>query len=260
MTENEIEKHVFYVDQTKTIQDRVCEPGYYFWDEAGLLGYGPYQTKEECIFSLNSYANWLYHNIDKCETKTIPLWPQGGLLAGKKVYLSSPIEAIVQENNVWHSTRNIIKEELRERFGLLVHDPYDDEENCEDHFKEVAAAKEAGDYDKLNEIFRRIVRIDLRLVDRADIIVAYVPKNVKSVGVPHEIIVGNNLKKPVFLVEGGSKKDISLWYYGFIPHEHMFNEWTELFSYLKRINNGDKEVVADNRISSMLIKNPKGWD
>jgi hypothetical protein len=31
-------------------------PGYYFWDEAGMECYGPYETEEQCQAGLVEYA------------------------------------------------------------------------------------------------------------------------------------------------------------------------------------------------------------
>ncbi len=39
--------------------DEVLPPGWYFWDEVGLLGGGPYATEQECRERLSAYGKSL---------------------------------------------------------------------------------------------------------------------------------------------------------------------------------------------------------
>ena len=244
-----MDKNIFLVTHTTVIEDRVCQPGWYFWDETGGLGGGPYFSVDDAEKGLSNYCKWLDQQSR----------PPSGLLAGKKVYLSSPLECIVHDtNNSWHEQRQEVKRELKSRLGLLVHDPYDDLENGQAHKDEIKAAKSNRNFVKLNEIFHNTVRLDLRLVDRADILIAYVPNGVATVGTVHEIVNANNAKKPVFLVEGKDAINVPLWYYGFIPYNRMFGRWEALYTCLKEIDDGSE--FADNRISSLQIKQPKGWE
>ena len=168
------------------------------------------------------------------------------------------MECIINDKeNEWHNQREYVKEELASRFGLKVYDPYDGDENRGSHLQDIQDAKKARNFVKLSEIFHKTVRIDLRLVDRSDIIIAYTPKGVCSVGVPHEIVVANNAKKPVLLVEGTDSLNISLWYYGFIPYECMFGKWEHLFNYLKDVDYGN---ITNNRWSNLQIDTPTGWE
>lgn len=52
-------KTVFYNPINNNIQEENKPEGWYFWDELGLLGGGPYKTEEEAIEALNKYAEWL---------------------------------------------------------------------------------------------------------------------------------------------------------------------------------------------------------
>lgn len=42
------------------IEEKTIEGGWYFWDEADLLGGGPYPTEKEALIKLNEYADQLY--------------------------------------------------------------------------------------------------------------------------------------------------------------------------------------------------------
>lgn len=53
---------------------------------------------------------------------------------------------------------------------------------------------------ELGQQFWETLHIDLRMVDLSDIVIAYCPTNVYSVGTPHEIVVARQQRKPVLFV------------------------------------------------------------
>lgn len=66
LTDNDNELYsqvVFYQDEWNCIRDdddsEVRPPGWYFWDEAGYLAYGPYATEERCKLALFQYSQEL---------------------------------------------------------------------------------------------------------------------------------------------------------------------------------------------------------
>ena len=57
-------KHVFWVPQgtyykSEGFGNDYLDEGWYFWDEAGLLGGGPYKTEEYASEKLDEYAKSL---------------------------------------------------------------------------------------------------------------------------------------------------------------------------------------------------------
>jgi hypothetical protein len=57
--------NVFQVVEVETIQGEVLQPGWYYWDEAGLLGcLQPYATEQEAIVALYDYGEWLNSQTD----------------------------------------------------------------------------------------------------------------------------------------------------------------------------------------------------
>lgn len=46
----------FVCSSGEEIQGHYAWPGWYFWDEVGLLGGGPYSTKDEARRKLNEYC------------------------------------------------------------------------------------------------------------------------------------------------------------------------------------------------------------
>ena len=153
-------------------------------------------------------------------------------LKNSNCYLSAPIESDNGPN--W---RPMVKDSLSKQFGINVFDPFDDPK--QQKWEDLKDAKANRDYNKIAKIAKRFVRKDLAMVDRSDFLIAYVPHQICTTGVCHEVINSNNAKKPTLLVT--NLNDISyipIWYYGFIPVEFMFSNWQMLYNYLKEVNDG----------------------
>lgn len=164
-------------------------------------------------------------------------------LAGKSLYLSSPIQ--FAEDDSW---REGLVNTLTDRYKLNVFDPTKDEKQY--WVGELNQAKKDKDYSKIRKIAKRFVKKDLQIVQRSDILLAYLPYRVPTIGTIHEIICANDLKNPVLLVTNtGCKTDIAFWLYGFIPHEHMFDDFNSLYSYLDQVDAGQHK---DNDRWSMV--------
>ena len=58
--------HVFQLTETTELngEDRPFAPGWYFWDEVGYVGGGPYETEEEANKQLDSYC---YHYLTELD-------------------------------------------------------------------------------------------------------------------------------------------------------------------------------------------------
>jgi nucleoside 2-deoxyribosyltransferase len=159
-------------------------------------------------------------------------------LKNRKVYLSSPIEN--RGSNHW---KPAVKQKLAKEFGLDVYDPYDDPK--QQWAPTLLKAREEKNYDEMSKIAKKFVWKDLAKVDRSDILIAYLPYKVATAGCHHEIIMANNLQKPVLLVCNKGKHLIPLWFYGFIDHKYMFGSWEDLYVFLRGVN--DKKCIDDDK-------------
>lgn len=175
------------------------------------------------------------------------------ILHGKRVYLSSPMEQMPNKED-WAIERKGIIKTLEGNFSLKVFDPYTDPK--QGYYSEIVEARHNQDFDKVTEIAKAFVAKDLNLVNWADILIAYVPRGIPMCGVTHEVINANAGKKLVLLVEGRSKSNISVWYYGFIKYRFMFGRWDELYEFLHAINRGDHK--EDSRLQ-FLYNYPSEW-
>jgi nucleoside 2-deoxyribosyltransferase len=153
------------------------------------------------------------------------------VLAGKKFYLSGSIE----HDNSAYNWRVEPCRILKEEFGIVVFDPFADPKQC--LTTELDAARKNRDFNTIVKIAKGFVRKDLAMIDRADALIAYLPYMVPTTGTHHEIILSNSCKKPTLLICPQGREFIPLWYYGFIPHEFMFDSWKDLYGYLHEVNN-----------------------
>lgn len=156
-----------------------------------------------------------------------------GHLRDKRVYLSGPIQHDVGIN--W---RLEPKRVLTDEFGLNLFDPFEDPK--QQWIPQLKKAQEELNFKLMADVCHQFVRKDLCMVDRSDIVIAYLPHKVPTVGTHHEIINSNNAKKPTLLVTNHTDvSHIPLWYFGFIPLEFMFAGWEALYIYLREVDAGN---------------------
>lgn len=153
-------------------------------------------------------------------------------LEGLRVYLSGPIEYDTHGID-W---RGPVKEVLRNEFSLKVFDPFADPKQSQTDL--VGDYRKKKDYDALRRIAKWFVRKDLAVVDRSDIIIAHVPRGVPTVGTVHEVVNGDDAKKPTLLVCPQGKEEAALWYFGIIHPRYIFGDWESLYGYLREVNAG----------------------
>ena len=154
-----------------------------------------------------------------------------GYLEGVRCYLSQPIEHSTGMN--WKS--DVIKY-LTDEFGINVFDPQADEKQKRAELLE--AAMETGDFDEAERVATSFVKKDLAEIDRTDFLIAYNPHKVCTTGVPCEVHHAVQLKKPVQIVCPQGKKSAARWYFGYIRHRYIYGAWSDLYAYLKEVDEG----------------------
>jgi nucleoside 2-deoxyribosyltransferase len=159
-------------------------------------------------------------------------------------YLIGPIDNAKDQGKEW---RKDVKENLKD-LGIIFLDPtnklqglakeVDNEQN------KIKTYKKYKKWNILSKMMKKVVRGDLRSIDYADFVIMYVNTDIHMCGSYHEMTVAINQKKPVLLVIKGGKKMASSWLFGVCDHKYMYDNFDELFLYLKKINNG-KEKLND---------------
>lgn len=171
------------------------------------------------------------------------------VLDNKRVYLSSPME--FASNKSWTDQHKAI---LTNEFKLKLFDPWEDEKQVE--VSNIQTCITDKNSEGLRTIMKGYCKLDLGNVDRADIIIAYVPHGIPTTGVTHEVVNANNAKKVVLLVEGQDKFKIAKWFYGFIPLKFMFSTWDDLYQFLRDAN---KDLYKNDDRFYFLYNYPKNW-
>jgi nucleoside 2-deoxyribosyltransferase len=161
-----------------------------------------------------------------------------GVLEGKRTYIAGPIE--FDNTFDW---RTPLKEFLTHQLKIQVFDPLADSKQSAQ--PELLAARDRKDYEAMRSIAKVFVEKDLGIIDRMDFIISHVPHKVPTTGTVHEIVVASNAKKPTLLVCPQGKHMAGLWYFGFIPHQHIFGSWNELKDYLLEVD--QKKHLDDRR-------------
>lgn len=153
------------------------------------------------------------------------------MLNGSKAYFSGPMEF----SSVDYRTQPSI--ELQKMFGIQVFDPALDPK--QQWISEIKQAKSDKDYVRMKSIAENFVRKDLGILYQCDMTIAFLPYKMPTVGTHHEIIESWRAMKPTLLVCQEGIENIPVWYFGFIPIEHMFASWNDLYDYLARVESGD---------------------
>lgn len=156
-----------------------------------------------------------------------------GLLKGRRVYLSGPIEFSCDKHN-WRTDPSKV---LSEEFGMDVFDPFNDPK--QQWAPLLRTARENKDFETMAKIASDFVSKDLTMVSRSDMLIAYTPYRVPTTGTVHEVIHAHADKKPTLLVCPEGKEFCPLWYYGFVDwKDAMFGSWEELYAFLRDVEAG----------------------
>lgn len=152
-------------------------------------------------------------------------------LENRRLYLSGPLELCDDLN--WREKPSEI---LKNEFKVDLFDPFQDPK--QQRVEELNAARKARDFETVAAIAHDFVKKDLTMVDRSDLVVAYLPYKVPTTGTHEEIFRANLSKKPVCLVADGDLFHLPTWYFGYVKKEFMFDDWEQLFKYFRLVNQG----------------------
>jgi len=155
----------------------------------------------------------------------------GSVLENLRTYLSGPIEF----DATHHNWRTEPAEILRNRFKIDLYDPFADPK--QQFSEELIQARKNRDFPAMQKIAGRFVSKDLSVVQRSDILIAYLPYKVPTTGTHEEIITSNRNKIVTLLVCPQGREFLPLWYYGYIKLKYMFDSWEDLYTYLDEVNN-----------------------
>lgn len=166
-----------------------------------------------------------------------------GYLNGKMTYLAGPI-SLDDDCTSW---RDQIGPKLATKYNILVQDPC---KVSSTGLNEVGADKEylkqlirEKKYEQVKKEFYKVIRKDLKQVDKSDFIVVYHDPLIPTVGTIHEIVIANIKKCPILVMCPEDKiSNINPWLLTLIKPQWLFTTWGDMFAYLDKIDKGDLDT------------------
>jgi hypothetical protein len=166
-----------------------------------------------------------------------------------RVYLSGPIDNAKDFGVGW---RQMVQETLSD-LDLIFLDPCKKPlqasfacEDLENHQRR-RELKKNGDFETVAREMRLIRCIDLRLADLCDWAIVHLDLNVYSTGTHEEIATLNRRKVPILIHVQQGKASLPDWYWGAVPHQHVFGDWDDLFAHIRHIAHDPPPIDTFNR-------------
>lgn len=159
-------------------------------------------------------------------------------LKGYRAYLAGNMEYTGDSGVSWRKT---ITPELQ-RLGLKVMDPMDRPvrmsfaESGTEELAKLKKFRKDGDYDSLVEYAAEIVHQDLRMVDKADLLIVSIDPTIPTVGTIDEFVNACEERKPIFLFCKGGLSQIPLWLWGRMGKNYKKIACNDMDDVLKRLN------------------------
>ena len=161
-------------------------------------------------------------------------------LNGLRCYLAGPIDHAEDDGVGW---RQEAGKWLRAR-GVVVMDPTD-KPTSQTQFKEIDEEKEKllelkklGRWSELRTYMKEIVLADLRMVEVSDMNIVYIDTDIHLCGTYEELFVSLRQRKPTFVVAKNGKESLSVWLFGRMNPNFIFESFEELYDYLNGIDTG----------------------
>ncbi len=166
-----------------------------------------------------------------------------------RVYLPGPIDNAHDLGVGW---RQDIKNKLAD-LDLIFLDPCDKPmlsecacENLENHDLR-REMKMCGDFEGLAKDMRLIRCIDLRLADLCDFAIVHLDMDIYSTGTHEEVACLNRRKVPILIHVEQGKAALPDWYWGTVPHQHVFGTWESLVGHIYSVAHSPEPVNTYNR-------------
>jgi hypothetical protein len=113
-------------------------------------------------------------------------------------------------------------------------------------FDKIDLLKTLGKWQEIERISKNTIKIDFKLIEQSDIVIAYIDRNVFSVGTIDEIRMACTLKKPVLIITPGGLPNASYWLVGMVGWKSIFNDDDALIFNLECVKQGS--VVLDRAL------------
>jgi nucleoside 2-deoxyribosyltransferase len=160
-------------------------------------------------------------------------------LKNQRVYLAGAIDRAKDRGRGWREEISPFLKEL----GVIVFNPIikPSEIGLEDQDTHnlKSKLKKQQRYEELSNMMKVIRSVDLRLVDISDFMIVNLDLDVHPCGTLEEIFWANRQKKPIIVHMVQGKQNAPDWLFGVIPHQMIFSDWMDIYSYLEHINSAE---------------------
>ena len=167
-------------------------------------------------------------------------------------YLCGPIDFAIDQGIGWREdvTDTLINELDIKRHNIL--------NPCDKPLSSVAIPlskeqellikyRENEDWDGLTNLVSAFMKVDLRMVDKADVLICDISATDKLTGTIHEIVVARQQHKPVYVVDTRGKKQMSGWLMALVGHKRCFNSMDKVIAELKMIKENGPLLPRDSK-------------
>jgi hypothetical protein len=168
-------------------------------------------------------------------------------LKGSSCYLVGSMDASPDGGKGWRDDITPFLESLNIKVYNPCSKPIDIGINEQTARGEIQKLKDERRFDEIRTRYKSIRTVDLRMTDKADLIIFFLDLDRLTVGSWEEAFTANRAKKPVlFVIKQGDKSLYSNWLFWTFPHEFLFESWDELKQYLVNVDSG-KDTRTFNR-------------
>ncbi len=163
-----------------------------------------------------------------------------GRLTKSRCYLAGPIDHAVDDGVLWRQDFAKFLDSL----GSVSLDPTN-KPTSQCKYNEIGEEKNNIEnlislerWDELRILAKEIVLVDLRMVEVADFLVAYVDTAIPMCGTYDEIFTSLSHRKPTYVVLAGGKAKMPMWMRGKLNHNFVFDSFESLKKYLYALHMG----------------------
>ena len=105
--------------------------------------------------------------------------------------------------------------------------------------------REQGKWEEIERISKHTLRVDLRMIEKSDLIYVHLDPKIPTFGTPDEIGMACLQRKPVIVVVPGGIKNCSYWIIGRVGYKNIFSNDDDAISYINDIMHG--KTIMDHK-------------
>jgi len=105
--------------------------------------------------------------------------------------------------------------------------------------------RENEDWDGLANLCSKFMKVDLRMVDKSDVLICDISATDKLTGTIHEIVIARQQHKPVYIVDTRGKQQMSGWMMALVGPSRCFESMDKVLTELKTIKDIGPQLPRD---------------